>query len=217
MDGRLTHVLLASALVYMLLLNMVGVNSVSAQAGGPTSNRGVLGDVLEAAGLRSLVENLYFFRSMVVGRGGLDSGFLSWFTPIYADLSRSLLSLPAWSILRFVFLPAAIVVSVCLFLYLQIGLLGAVLTIGFLMGLIYVFPIFLAIEAFSKTGLVATHSKKMLTLLLLLAIGSTLSLLYAYGYHNIPAMFYSFIILSITLCFSWFLPILVYYQAGSLR
>lgn len=211
MNAR-THMLLASALAFILLLN-----TVSAHADGPAFNRGVLGDVLEAAGLRSLVETLHFFRSMVVGRGGLDSEFLSWLTPTYADLSRSLLNLPAWSILRFMFLPAAIVVSLCFSLYLQIGLLGAVLTAWFLIGLVYVFPIFLLVEAFSKTGLVATHSKKMLMLLLLLAVASMLSLLFAYGYHNIPAIFYSFIILGITLCFAWFLPILLYYQTARLR
>ncbi len=212
MGRRLAQVLFASTLAFILLLNRASVNRVSAQADNPVSNRGVIGDVLDSVRLSNLVENLYFFRNMVVSRGGLDSQFLNWFMPFYAGLSGNLLNLPAWPIIRFIFLPAAVVLSVCLSLYPQIGLLGAVLTAGFLIGLIYVFPIFLVIEVFSKTGLIAKHSKTLLVMLLLLTIASTLSLLFAYGYYNMLVLFCSFVMLSATLCFAWFLPILLYYQ-----
>jgi len=202
--------LFASALA-LLLLGQPGLNRAHAQAGG-AADRGILGDVLDAAGLHGLVENLYSFRNTVLSRGGLDWEFLNWLTPSYTELSRSLISLPAWSLFRFILLPAAIVVSTCFSLYLQIGLLGAVLTAGFLIGLIYVFPVFLVVEVFSKIGLVAVYGRRMLTILVLLTAVSMLILLFAYAYRNIPMIFSSFIILVFTACFAWFLPILLYYQ-----
>lgn len=204
-----TRLLLASALA-LILLNQAGLNRVCAQIQDAV-DRGVLGDVLDAAGLHTLVENLYFFRDTAAKGGGLDSEFLKWLTPYYADLSRKLVSLPGWTFLRFLFLPAAVVVSTCFSLYLQIGLVGAVLTASLLIGLMYVFPVFLVLEAFSKTGLVAVHSRRMLAVLILLTIVSMLTLLFAYAYRSIPLLFYSFTILFFTACFAWFLPILLYY------
>ncbi|MCX8183368.1 MAG: hypothetical protein N3F08_02990 [Crenarchaeota archaeon] len=209
MSSQSTRLLLASAFA-LILLNQAGLNRVCAQTQDST-NRGVLGDVLDAAGLHALVEKLYFFRDTAVKEGGLDSEFLKWFTSSYVEVSRSLMKLPGWSFLRFLFLPAAIVVSTCFTLYLQIGLVGAVLTASLLIGLIYIFPVFLVLEAFSKTGLVAVHSRRMLTVLILLTIVSMLTLLFAYAYRSIPLIFYSFAILFFTACFAWFLPILLYY------
>ena len=202
--------LFASAFA-LLLLNQAGLSRVCAQADGAVG-RGVIGDVLDAAGLHNLVENLYFFRNTVASRGGLDSEFLNWLSPSYASLSRSLLSLPGWSLLRLVFLPAAVAVSACFSLYLQIGLVGAVLTAGLLTGLMYVFPVLLVLEAFSKTGLVALHGRGMLRILILLAAASMLMLLFAYAYRLIPVILFSFIMLFSTACFAWFLPILLYYR-----
>lgn len=209
MSSQSTRLLLASAFA-LFLLNQAGLNRVCAQV-QDSADRGVLGDVLDAAGLHTLVEKLYFFRDNAVKAGGLDSEFLKWFTTHYADLSRRLVSLPGWSFLRFLLLPAAIAVSTCFSLYLQIGLVGAVLTASLLIGLMYAFPIFLVLEAFSKTGLVAARSRGMLTVLILLTIVSMLTLLFAYAYRNIPMIFYSFTILFFTACFTWFLPILLYY------
>lgn len=209
MSSQSTRLLLASAFA-LFLLNQAGLNRVCAQV-QDSADRGVLGDVLDAAGLHTLVEKLYFFRDNAVKAGGLDSEFLKWLTTHYADLSRRLVSLPGWSFLRFLLLPAAIAVSTCFSLYLQIGLVGAVLTASLLIGLMYAFPIFLVLEAFSKTGLVAARSRGMLTVLILLTIVSMLTLLFAYAYRNIPMIFYSFTILFFTACFTWFLPILLYY------
>jgi len=210
MDECLARALFASLLA-LLLLGQPGLNRAHAQAGG-ADDRGILGDVLDASGLHSLVENLYSFRNAVLSRGGLDLELLNWLTPSYTELSRSLISLPTWSLFRFLILPAAIVVSACFSLYSQTGLLGAVLTAGFLIGLIYVFPVFLLIEAFSKTGFVALHGRRMLTILVLLTAVSMLILLFAYAYRNIPMIFSSFVMLVFTACFAWFLPILLYYQ-----
>jgi len=211
MDGCLARVLFASLLA-LLLLSQPGLNRARAQAGG-SNDRGILGDVLDASGLHSLVENLYSFRNTVLSRGGLDLELLHWFTASYAGLSRSLVSLPAWSFFRFLILPAAIVVSACFSLYTQTGLLGAVLTAGFLIGLIYVFPVFLLAEAFSKTGFVTLHGRRMLTILVLLTAVSMLILLFAYAYRNIPMIFSSLVMLVFTTCFAWFLPILLYYRS----
>jgi hypothetical protein len=208
---RLAQLLLASAFA-LILLNPKSLNRVCAQV-QDVADRGVLGDVLDAAGLHSLVEKLYFFRDTAVSRGGLDSEFLKWFIPLYEELSRSLRSLPGWFFLKLLLLPAAIVVSTCFSLYLQTGLAGAVLTSGFLAGLIYAFPAFLLLEAFSKTGLVAVHNRAMLTILILLVIASMLMLLFSYAYRSIPMVFYSFITLFFTACFAWFLPILLYYSS----
>ncbi|MBO3841594.1 MAG: hypothetical protein FGF48_04175 [Candidatus Brockarchaeota archaeon] len=209
MSSQSTRLLLASAFA-LFLLNQAGLNRVCAQV-QDAADRGVLGDVLDAAGLHALVENLYFFRDAAVSGGGLDAEFLRWLTPSYAGLSRSLTSIPGWSFLRFLLLPAAIAVSTCFSLYIQIGLVGAVLTASLLIGLIYAFPIFLVLEAFSKTGLVAVHSRRMLAVLILLMVASMLTLLFAYAYRNIPMIFYSFAVLFFTACFAWFLPILLYY------
>ncbi|MGB9717427.1 MAG: hypothetical protein ACPL4E_03155 [Thermoproteota archaeon] len=209
--GRHSEQLLFASAFALLLLNQ-GLSRVCAQAEG-AADRGVIGDVLDAAGLHNLVENLYFFRNTVASRGGLDSEFLNWLTPSYASLSRSLLSLPGWSLLRFIFLPAAVALSTCFSLYLQIGLVGAVLTAGLLTGLMYVFPVFLVLEAFSKTGLVALHGREMLRILILLTVASMLMLLLAYAYRLTPVILLSFIMLFSTACFTWFLPILLYYRS----
>lgn len=212
MGIRLIMMLMVTALLAVLSVNRIGVIVVSAQAGNETSSRGVLGDVLDAVKLQGLVENIYAFRNRVADRGGLDSEFLNWLTPMYSGFSKSLLGFPIWPIIRFIALPAAIAISTCLPLYPQTGILGVVLTAGFLTGLIYMLPLFLIIEVFSKTGLVATHSKMMLKMLLILIVVSDLCLLFAHATHNVQVLFSCYVMFFATTLFAWFLPILLYYR-----
>lgn len=213
MDRCLIMMLMVTALLAVLPVSQIGVIVISAQAGNETSSRGVLGDVLDAVKLQSLVENMYSFKNRVADRGGLDSEFLNWLTPIYSDFSKSLLGLPIWPITRFIVLPAAIAISICLPLYSQTGTLGVVLTAGFLTGLIYMLPLFLIIEVFSKTGLVATHGKTMLKMLLILILVSDLCLLVAHATHNVQVLFSSYVMFFAATWFTWFLPILLYYRS----
>jgi hypothetical protein len=213
MDRHLIMMLMVTALLATLSLSRMGVSIVSAQAENATFSRGVLGDVLDAVKLQSLVENIYVFRSRVAERGGLDSDFLNWLTPMYSGFSKSLLGFPIWSIIRFAVLPAAIVLSTCLPLYPQAGILGVVLTAGFLTGVVYMLPIFLIIEVFSKTGLVATHGKTMLKILLILVVVSGFCLLFAYATNNFPVLFSSYVMFFVAMWFIWFLPILLYYRS----
>lgn len=213
MDRSLIMMLLATSLLATLSINGIGVSIVSAQAENETSSRGVLGDILNAVKLQGLVENMYRFRSSVKDRGGLDSEFLNWLTPIYSGFSKSLLSFPIWPIIRFTVLPAAMVLSTCLPLYPQTGILGVVLTAGFLTGLVYMFPILLIIEVFSKTGLVATHGKTMLKILLILIVASDFCLLLAHAASSAPVLFLSYIMFLATMWLIWFLPILLYYRS----
>jgi hypothetical protein len=205
--------LMVTALLATLSLSRMGVSIVSAQADNATFSRGVLGDVLDAVKLQSLVENMYRFRSSVAERGGLDSDFLNWLTPIYSGFSKSLLGTPIWPIIRFTVLPVAIVLSTCLPLYPQAGILGVVLTVGFLTGLVYMLPLFLIIEVFSKTGLVATHGKTMLKILLVLIVVSDFCLLLAHAIRSAPVLFSSYAMFFATMWLIWFLPILLYYRA----
>jgi hypothetical protein len=110
-------------------------------------------------------------------------------------------------------LPAAMVLSTCLPLYPQAGILGIVLTAGFLTGLVYVFPILLIIEIFSKTGLVATHGKTMLKILLILLAASAFCLLLAYAASSAPILFSAYVMFLATMWLTWFLPILLYYRS----
>lgn len=205
--------LMVTALLVVFSVNRIGVSVVSAQAENETISRGVLGDVLDAVKLQSLVENMYAFRSRVTDKGGFDSDFLSWFIPIYSSFSKGLLNSPIWPVIRFTVLPIAIVLSTCLPLYPQTGILGVVLTTGFLTGLVYMFPILFAIEVFSKTGLVATHGKTMLKILPVLLAVSAFCLLFAHAASNTPVLFLSYVMFSATMWFTWFLPILLYYRS----
>lgn len=213
MDRSLIMILMVTALLVVLSVSCAGISVVSAQAENETASRGVLGDVLDAVKLQGLVENMYTFRSRVTDRGGLDSDFLSWFTPMYSSFSKGLLNFPIWSVIRFIVLPAAILLSTCLPLYLQTGILGVVLTTGFLTGLVYMFPIFFAIEVFSKTGLVATHGKTMLKILLILLAVSDFCLLFAHATSNAPILFLSYVMFFATMWLIWFLPIILYYRS----
>ncbi|MEM2087963.1 MAG: hypothetical protein QXF52_04735 [Thermoproteota archaeon] len=213
MDRSLIMMLMVTTLLVALSVNRIEVSVVSAQAENETASHGIVGDVLDAAKLQNLVENMYAFRSRVTDRGGFDSAFLSWFTPIYSSFSKGLLNSPVWSVIRFIFLPAAIVLSTCLPLYPQTGIIGVVLTTGFLTGLVYMFPILFAIEILSKTGLVATHGKTMLKILLVLLAVSAFCLLFAHATSNAPVLFSSYVMFFVTMWFTWFLPILLYYRS----
>jgi len=62
------------------------------------------------------------------------------------------------------------------------------------------FPVFLLTEAFSKTGIVASHGRRFLAILLLPKGVSTLILLFPYAYRNIPMIFSSLVMLVSTTC-----------------
>jgi hypothetical protein len=66
------------------------------------------------------------------------------------------------------------------------------------------FPVFLLTEAFSKTGIVASHGRRFLAILLLLKDVSTLILLFPYAYRNIPMIFSSLVMLVSTTCLHGF-------------
>ena len=200
------------AILLAIPLEKVSCQKVYDQAEYDASSRGMLGDVLDTIGLHGLVENLYSFRNRVIYRGGLDYEFYQWLLPRYREFSRAVLESPLWP-LKLVLLPAALVISSCLTLYPQAGMLGVVFASGFLTGMVYMLPLFLIIEVFSKVGLVAMHGKTMLKMLLVLFIISTLILLIAYGYPNAPLLFSAYVILTATLWFTWFLPILLYYYS----
>ncbi len=209
MDERLVWTVIV-AILLAIPLEKVACQRAYAQAESDASSRGILGDVLDTIGLHGLVENLYSFRTKVIYSSGLDNEFLQWLLPYYREFSRAVLESPLWP-LKLVLLPAALVISSCLPLYPQTGLLGVVFASGFLTGMVYVFPLFLIIEVFSKVGLVAMHGKTMLKTLPVLFIISALILLIAYGYPNAPLLFAAYVILTATLWFTWFLPILLYY------
>lgn len=209
MDERLVWTVIV-AILLAIPLEKVACQRACSQAEYDTFLRGILGDILDTTGLHGLVENLYAFRNRIVQRGGLDYEFLQWILPHYREFSRAALGSPLWP-LKLVLLPAAIVISFCLPLYPQAGLLGVVFVSGFLTGMVYALPLFLIIEVFSKVGLTAMHGKTMLKMLLTLFIISALILLIAYGYPNAPLLFSAYIILTATLWFTWFLPILLYY------
>ncbi|MBO3799623.1 MAG: hypothetical protein FGF52_00985 [Candidatus Brockarchaeota archaeon] len=209
MDERLVWTVIVAILLIVPLEKAVCQREY-AQAEYNTFPRGILGDVLDTTRLHGLVENLYTFRNRVTHRGGLDYEFLQWLLPRYREFSRAVLGSPLWP-LKLVLLPAAIIISSCLPLYPQTGLLGVVFVSGFLTGMVYALPLFLIIEVFSKVGLTAMHGKTMLKILLVLFIISALILLIAHGYPNAPLLFSAYAILTATLWFTWFLPILLYY------
>jgi len=196
--------------VMLTLLTRYSV-SVYAQYGGEASPRGLFGDVLDMVRLHGLVENMYMFRDRVFSKGGLDSELLNWLIPHYISFSKTILESPIWP-LKLFFLPASIIISFCLPLYSQAGLVGVVLASGLLTGLVYALPLFLIIETFSKIGLVAMHGRIMLKILLILLLVSAVVLLVAYGHPNPPLLFSAYLLLTATLWFASFLPIVIYYK-----
>jgi len=186
--------------------------SAYAQVDYEASQRGIFGDVLDTANLHGLVENMYSFRDSVLRGEGPDSELLKWLIPHYRGFSRTIMGSLFWP-LKFFFLPIALIVSSFLPLYQQIGLVGVALASGFLTGMVYMLPLFLLIEVFSKTGLVAMHGKTMLKLLTVFFLVSAILLLIAYGYPNALLLFSSYLVLIATLWFAWFLPIVLYYES----
>ncbi|MEM3712728.1 MAG: hypothetical protein QXR97_04235 [Thermoproteota archaeon] len=211
MKERPVWVMVITILIAIFTISYFSKN-VQAQVEHEASSRGIFGDVLDTVKLHNLVENIYSFRDRINYRRGPDLELLNWLLPGYKSFSRILLGSPLWP-LKLVFLPAAIIISSVLPLYSQIGLIGVVLASGFLTGMIYMLPLFLLIETFSKTGLVAIHGRTMLRLLLALLAVSTIFLLIAYGYPNAPLLFSSYLMLIFTLWFTWFLPLFLYYKS----
>lgn len=205
----------ALIMVITVLTIILTISSFSRRAQaqpGHETPRGIFGDILDTVKLHSLVENMYSFRNRVFYKGGPDSELLNWLIPRYRGFSETILKSPLWPI-KLVFIPAAVVVSSIMPLYPQIGLVGIALASGLLTGMIYILPLFLIIEIFSKTGLVAVHGKTMLKILSMLFAASAILLLVAYGYPNALLLFSSYSMLIFTLWFTWFLPIVLYYRS----
>lgn len=208
---RLAWIMVITVLTIILTISSFS-RRAQAQPEYEAPSRGIFGDILDTVKLHSLVENMYSFRNRVFYRGGSDSELLNWLIPRYRSFSETILKSPLWPIKLF-FLPAAVVVSSILPLYPQIGLVGIALASGLLTGMIYMLPLFLIIETFSKTGLVAMHGKTMLKILPVLFAASIVLLLIAYGYPNALLLFSSYLVLIFTLWFTWFLPIVLYYRS----
>ncbi|MCS7138792.1 MAG: hypothetical protein NZ873_01895 [Crenarchaeota archaeon] len=211
MKKRLVWIMVITILTVIFMISSF-YKRIRAQAESETSSRGLFGDILDAVKLHNLVENMYYFRKRIASEEGPDSELFNWLLPGYRSFSNAILRSPFW-ILKLLFLPAAIVISSLLPFYSQIGLIGIAFSSGLLTGMFYALPLFLLIEIFSKTGLVAIHGKTMLKLLLILFIVSAFLLLVAYGYPNAPLLFSSYLILIFTLWFTWFLPIVLYYNS----
>lgn len=201
------------AIVAILSSNLTGTSMVFAQSGNETPSRGVFGDALDMLRLHGLIKNMYEFKERVFVRGGFEANFLSWVISLYSGFSKIVLGSPIGIAIKTIALPFALITSICLPLYPQLGMLGVVLAICFLTGLVYAFPLFLIVEAFSKVGLITIYGKSMLIALLMLAAISTLSMLYGYGYYNVQAFFASCLLMLITTWFAWFLPIFLYYRS----
>ncbi|MEM2246814.1 MAG: hypothetical protein QXM51_01625 [Thermoproteota archaeon] len=208
---KLVWIMVITALTIILTMSPFS-RRVQAKPEHDVPSRGIFGDILDTVKLHSLVENMYSFRNRVFQRSGPDSELLNWLLPRYRSFSETVLKSPLWPI-KIVFLPAAIVISSILPLYPQIGLIGVALASGLLTGMIYMLPLFLIIEKFSKTGLVAMHGKTMLKTLPILFVASAILLLIAHGYPNALLLFTSYLMLVFTLWFTWFLPIILYYMS----
>ncbi|MGQ9479297.1 MAG: hypothetical protein ACUVQ0_04645 [Thermoproteota archaeon] len=207
MHRGLTRVSAATILLITLCLSQAGSRFSQSNEG----SRGILGETLEWAGLSNLLQNLYDFKSSVLSRAGLDSDILNWLMPYYSGFSRSVLTLGVFT--KIIALPTAVVTAICLPLYPQSGILGVVSAIGLLTGFIYIFPLFLVVEYFSKLGIIATYDKLLIIILMILASSSAFCILFAYALNNFLILLSSLILLTATTWFLWFFPILIYYHS----